>query len=235
VYIPEIKAAFIGDLIIAGLPNVGNPWKPTRFALDWAKELERIRDLKPKYVFYSGAGTFIEGEEAMRAISDHIEVIRSLHDQVVDHINKGTHITEMIHQVKIPEHLKKSPHLQASYSRPEFFVFNVYRWYHGYFDENISHLLPRPEKEVMGEIHKLIGDSNKIIKRAKELLDQDQAQLALEVLDVLIQTDPENIEARKMRIKILKKIGRNDYCLMSRNAWVYFMKRDKDFIKSKEK
>ena len=119
--------------MLGTLPNIGNPWKPTRFALDWAKELERIRDLKPEYIFYSGGGTFTQGKEALNQLDDNIEVIRSLHDQVVDHINKGTHITEMIHQVKIPEHLKKSLYLQASYSRPEFFVFNVYRWYHGYF------------------------------------------------------------------------------------------------------
>jgi alkyl sulfatase BDS1-like metallo-beta-lactamase superfamily hydrolase len=235
VYVPELDAAFIGDLMIGSFPNIGNPWKPTRFALDWAKELERVRELNPKYIFYSGGGIFTEGEDAMKAISDNIEVIRSLHDQVVEHINKGTHITEMIHQVKVPDHLMNSPFLKANYSRPEFFVFNCYRWYHGYFDGNISHLLPRPEKEVMGELNKLIGDPDKIINRAQELLDQDQAQLALEILDVLIQANPENIEGRKMRIKLLEKIGKDDYCLMSRNAWVYFMKKDKEFIKSNEK
>jgi len=26
-----------GDLMIGSFPNIGNPWKPTRFALDWAK------------------------------------------------------------------------------------------------------------------------------------------------------------------------------------------------------
>ena len=48
VYVPELEATFIGDLMIGpGLfPNVGNPWKPTRFALDWAKTLEEIRALK---------------------------------------------------------------------------------------------------------------------------------------------------------------------------------------------
>jgi len=235
IYVPELNAAFIGDLMIGSFPNVGNPWKPTRFALDWAKELERIRELKPEYIFYGGGGTFIKGENAIRGINDHIEVIRSLHDQVVDHINKGTHITEMIHEVKIPEHLKKSPFLQTSYSRPEFFAFNVYRWYHGYFDGNPAHLLPRPEKEVMGEIFNLIGDPDKILDSVRELFNQNQSQLALEVLDVLIQADPENIEARKMRIKLLEKIGKEDYCLMSRNTWFYFIKKDKDFIKSKEK
>jgi alkyl sulfatase BDS1-like metallo-beta-lactamase superfamily hydrolase len=111
----------------------------------------------------------------------------------------------------------------------------VYRWYHGYFDGNPAHLLPRPEREVMGEIFSLIGDSDKILKRVQKLLDQDQAQLALEILDVLIQAAPENIEARKMRIKLLEKIGKKDYSLMSRNAWVYFINKDKEFIKSKEK
>ena len=235
IYVPELNAAFIGDLIIGSFPNVGNPWKPTRFALDWAKELERIRELKPEYIFYNGGGTFIKGDNAMRAINDYIEVIRSLHDQVVYHINKGTHITEMIHEVKIPEHLKKSPFLQTNYSRPEFFVFNVYRWYHGYFDGNPAHLLPRPEKEVMGEIFNLIGDFNKILDRVQELSSQNQTQLALEVLDVLIQADPENIEARKIRTKLLESIAKKDYNLMSRNTWAYFIKKDKEFIKSKEK
>jgi len=235
IYVPELNTAFIGDLMIGSLPNVGNPWKPTRFALDWAKELERIKELKPEYIFYNGGGTFIKGEEAMRAISDNIDVIHALHDQVVEHINKGTHITEMIHKVRIPEHLMESPYLQPIYSRPEFFVFNVYRWYHGYFDGNPAHLLPRPQREVTNEILKLIGDSNKILNRAQELLDNNQAQLALEVLDVLIQADPDNIRAKKMRIKLLQNIGEGDFSLMSRNTWAYFINQDKEFINSKEK
>jgi hypothetical protein len=29
VFVPEIKAAFVRDLIISGFPNIGNPFKPT--------------------------------------------------------------------------------------------------------------------------------------------------------------------------------------------------------------
>ena len=236
IYVPELKAAFIGDLIIGrSFPNIGNPWKPTRFALDWAKTLEKVRALNPEYVFCNGAGVMFKGEEVREALDANIEVIQNLHQQVVDYINEGVHITEMIHKVKIPDHLKDSPYLNPSYSRPEFFTFNVYRWLHGYMDNNPAHLLPRPETEVMGELYKLIGSSDKILKRAKTLLDQDQAQLALEVLDVLIQADPENIEARKVRIKLLEKIGKTDYCLISRNAWIYFMNKDKAFLKAKKK
>jgi alkyl sulfatase BDS1-like metallo-beta-lactamase superfamily hydrolase len=233
IYVPEIDTAFIGDLMIGRhFPNIGNPWKPTRFALDWVKALEEVRVKEPKYVFCNGAGVMFKEERALEALDANIEVIRSLHDQVVDLINQGVHITEMIHKVKIPQHLIDSPYLRQLYSRVEFFVFNVYRWYHGYFDDNPAHLLPRPEKEVLNEIYRLIGDSHKILSRVKELFNQNQTQLALQVLDVLIQTEPENIDARKLRIALLTDLGARDNCLMSKNAWVYYINKDNEFIKS---
>lgn len=233
VYVPEINAAFIGDLMIGRrFPNIGNPWKPTRFALDWAKTLEIIRAKEPKYIFCNGGGVMLKNDEAIEALDANIEVIRNLHDQIVDFINQGMHITEIIHIVKIPEHLKNSKYLGQVYSRVEFFVYNVYRWYHGYFDDNPAHLLPRPEKEVLKEIFNLIGDPQKITNRTKELFNDHQAQLALQVLDILLKKEPNNIDARKMRIELLKDLAAQDNCLMSRNAWIYYINKDMEFLKS---
>jgi alkyl sulfatase BDS1-like metallo-beta-lactamase superfamily hydrolase len=235
-HVPELNAVFIGDLIIKDLfPNIGNPWKPTRYALDWAKELERVRALDPEYVFCNGAAHLFKGKHARGALDANIEVIRSMHDQVVEYINQDMHITEMIHKVKIPEHLMNSPYLNPFYSRPEFFTFNVYRWYHGYYDHNPAHLLPRPEKEVMKEIYSLIGDPDKIINRANDLFAQNQAQLALEVLDVLLQAEPENIEALQLRMQLTNDLGKDDKCLMSRNAYLYSGKQDKRQIRKIKK
>jgi glyoxylase-like metal-dependent hydrolase (beta-lactamase superfamily II) len=225
VWVPELRAAFIGDLMIGSFPNIGNPWKPTRFTLDWAKTLEEVRARQPDLVLCNGAAVVYEGNEAMAALDANIEVIRNLHDQVVEYINQGMHITEMIHAVEIPDHLRDNPYLRLIYSRPEFFVFNTYRWYHGYFDDNPANLLPRPQKEVNSEIFGLIGDPEKILNRARALFAQGQAQLALQVLDVLIQAESENLDARRLRIELLEKLGSEDYCLMSRNAWVYFIER----------
>lgn len=236
VYVPEINAAFIGDLIIGKrFPNIGNPWKPTRFALDWAKTLEKIRAIEPKYIFCNGGGVMLKEEVAIEAIDANIEVIHSLHDQVVDFINQGMHITEMIHTVKIPKHLENNPYLNQVYSRVEFFVYNVYRWYHGYFDDNPAHLLPRPEKEVLNEIYDLIGNPQKILKRVNELFTQNQTQLALQILDILIQTEPKNGDARRLRIELMKNLGANDISLMSKNAWFYYVNKDKEFLKSLKK
>jgi alkyl sulfatase BDS1-like metallo-beta-lactamase superfamily hydrolase len=140
----------------------------------------------------------------------------------------------MIHAVKLPDHLKDSPHLRFLYSRPEFAVYNIYRWYHGYFDHNPAHLLPRPEREVNGEIFGLIGDRQKILERSRELLAEGKAQLALQVLDVLLQQNAEDIDARELHLELLETLCDEDYCLMSRNTWIYFIERDKEFLASKE-
>lgn len=233
VWVPEIRSAFIGDLILGFFPNIGNPWKPTRFALDWAKTLEKVRKLNPEYLFCNGAGVIYQGPQVREALDANIEVIHNLHDQVVNGINENLHITEMIHTVKIPDHLKGSPYLSFIYSRPEFFVYNVYHWYHGYFDGNPANLLPRPEKEVKASLLELIGDPEAVLRKVRDLQKETQHQLALQVLDVLIEAEPEHIEARKLRIELLETLGKEDYCLMSRNTWVYFIDQDKEYLRSK--
>ena len=230
VYVPEIRTAFVGDLLIGGFPNIGNPFKPTRFALPWARALEAVRYKKPEMIVTGGGFSVYQGDQVREVLDVTIEAIHSIHDQVVDCINKDIPIDEMIHIVKLPDHLKDHKYLRFIYSRPEFAVYNIYRWYHGYFDHNPAHLLPRPEREVNEEIFNLIGDRKAILKRAYDLLRQNQAQLALQVLDVLLKHDPEDAEARRTRLEILKVLHQEDYCLMSRNTWIYFMERDREFL-----
>ncbi len=232
VFVPEIKTAFVGDLIVAGFPNIGNPFKPTRFALPWARALEDVRAKGPELLIAHGGRAVYQGDEARELLDVTIEAIHSVHNQVVDGLNNEIPVDELIHMVKLPEHLKDHPYLTFVYSRPEFAVYNIYRWYHGYFDHNPAHLLPRPEKEVTHEILDLIGDPGAVLKRSQELFEKGQAQLALQVLDILLNQDPTHVEGRRLRLKILEVLCEEDYCLMSRNTWVYFMDQDREFLKS---
>lgn len=234
IYVPEIKTVFVGDLIIAGFPNIGNPFKPTRFALSWARALEAIRAKTPELLIAHGGRAVYTGDDVKELLDVTIEGIYSIHDQVAECINKDVPVDEIIHQVKLPDHLKDHRWLRFLYSRPEFAVYNIYRWYHGYFDHNPANLLPRPAKEVNNEIFNLIGDSERILSRSRKLFEDGDAQLALQVLDVLLKKEPDHIEARKLRLNILERLCEEDYCLMSRNTWVYFMDKDKEFLGIKE-
>ncbi|MBU4316265.1 MAG: hypothetical protein KKF30_03205 [Proteobacteria bacterium] len=230
VYVPEIKTVFVGDLIISGFPNIGNPFKPTRYALSWARALEAIQAKEPEMLIAHGGRPIYRGDQVQAVLSANIEAIYAIHDQVVACLNKGIPIDEMIHEVKLPDHLKDNRYLRFHYSRPEFAIYNIYRWYHGYFDHNPAHLLPRPEKEVQSEIFNLIGNPGAILHRAHELADLGQAQLALQLLDLLLKAEPDNPVARKLHLTLLETLCEEDFCLMSRNSWVYFMDQDKEIL-----
>ena len=146
VYVPELKTAFVGDLIIMGFPNIGNPFKPTRFGLSWARALEAVREKSPEMVIAHGGRAVYKGPDAMELLNVNIEGIHSIHDQVVAFINQDMPVDEMIHAVVLPDHLKNHRFLKFTYSRPEFAVYNIYRWYHGYFDHNPAHLLAKTGK-----------------------------------------------------------------------------------------
>ena len=230
VFVPEIETVFVGDLIIAGFPNIGNPFKPTRFALPWARALEKIRDKKAQMLVAHGGRAVYKGDQVEKVLSVNIEAIYSIHNQVVAGLNNDVPIDELIHQVQLPDHLKDDKHLRFLYSRPEFAVYNIYRWYHGYFDHNPAHLLPRPEKEVNQEIFSLIGDPRAILDRAEKLADEGQPQLAIQVLDVLLKSVPDHKDGRRLHLRLLETLCEEDYCLMSRNTWVYFMNQDRKIL-----
>jgi alkyl sulfatase BDS1-like metallo-beta-lactamase superfamily hydrolase len=78
----------------------------------------------------------------------------------------------------------------------------------------------------------LIGDAEIILKRSTELFETGNTQLALQVLDLLLNQQADHLEARRLRLKMLEVLCQEDYCLMSRNTWVYFMEKDRNFLKT---
>jgi hypothetical protein len=91
----------------------------------------------------------------------------------------------------------------------------------------------RPHREFNDQLIGLIGSRDAVIQRAAELLEEGHAQLVLQVLDILLKHDPEDINARKLHLKILEVLSKADYRLMSLNTWVYFMDKDRGFLRSK--
>ena len=54
----------------------------------------------------------------------------------------------------------------------------------------------------------------------------------METLDIILKTDYEYVPARRLRMKILEKLFNMDICLMSRNAWGYYLDEDKKFLET---
>ncbi len=68
VWVPERKTALIGDMLIAGIPNVGNPFKVQRYTREWAAALERVAGMNADYVV--AAGQIFEKDFAREVLLD---------------------------------------------------------------------------------------------------------------------------------------------------------------------
>lgn len=229
VWVPQLKAVFLGDLLEASFPNLGNPFKVMRYAREWAMALEKALALKPEFAI-GGDCVLTDSKEINEVLSVNIELFNFLEDSVVRAANDGKNLEQMIEEIQLPPHLADNPYLKQAYSRREFAIYNIWRRYCGYFDFSPSGLLPRPRREVAGVARQLIGNDQAILRKAEELMHQGQLQLALETLDIILKVDYENLPARRTRHEILRKMVETDECLMSRNVWVHYLEEDERLL-----
>lgn len=218
IHIPEDDVVFCGDFFIWSFPNIGNPLKEVRFEREWYESLEKIQATKPAYLVPGHGDMFTDKAEIQKALQDVIECLKFVHDEVTDHMNKGTSLEEMLEMIKLPEHLAKSEYITPSYGSLMFAIKGTYRRYTGWFDGNPTNLQPAKQSRVAEEMLNLIADENKVIERVKQLSADGDYQMAMHLLDVVVQGST-NLEANKMKADLTNKLAETTDNFIMRNIY----------------
>jgi glyoxylase-like metal-dependent hydrolase (beta-lactamase superfamily II) len=222
VWVPERKTALVGDLLITGVPNVGNPFKVQRYALEWAQALERVAGKNPDYVV--AAGQVLKGDFAQEVLLDTARYLRFIEEEVVRLLNEGCWIEEIIQRIKIPEELSSKPWLQPLYGHPTFIIHGVHRRYAGWYNGNPGELFPSKSTSIAARVVKLTG-ADKLIKEAKELYQADSLesiQLALHMVDFIIKgsdSKAKQKEAWLLKSELLKARADAEPSYIARNIF----------------
>ena len=199
VWIPERKTALVGDLLIGGVPNVGNPFKVQRWALEWAQALEAVADKNPDFVV--SAGQILSKDLAKDTLLDTARYLRFIEDEVVRLLNEGCWIEDIIDKIKVPEDLAQKPWLQPVYGHPTFVIHGVHRRYAGWYNGNPSELFPARSAEIAAEVVKLAGAA-KILQEAQRLKKDGNIQLSLNVIDFLVKgTQDKSVRKEALLLK----------------------------------
>jgi len=183
VWIPERKVAFIGDLLINGCPNTGNPLKEQRYTLEWAENLEIIAEKKPDFVISSGP--VVSGQDVEEMLLNTAKLLRFIQEEVVRFLNCGYWIEEILEKIKIPEELTDKPYLRGNYGHPIFIIHDVFRRYTGWYNGNPSDLFPSPTSKIAIEVLRFTSPEQ-VLARANQLQQEGNIQLALHLTDFVI-------------------------------------------------
>jgi len=218
VWAPQRNLVSAGDLFLWSCPNVGNPWKVQRYAEGWAEGLEAIAAVHPALLL-PGHGPPIEGEEPVQtALLDTARYLRSIHDQVIERMNQGQWLEQILREVDPPADLVDKPYLRPIYGHPKFIVHGVWRQYGGWHDGNPANFFASPTADQAAEIVKLAGADN-LLARARQLQAAGDLPLACHLVDWVRKAEPQNRGAWQLWRDLFQARAETEVNMMARNTF----------------
>lgn len=204
VFIPQLKTVYSGDLFINSCPNLGNPLKIQRYEVEWASALEQIASLHAE-MLGPGHGTVLRGAATIEdTLLTTAHMLRYLHHEVITRLNKGQQEDQIVGEVELPPEIANHWAMAPIYGCPEFVIRAICRRYTGWWDGNPSHLFPASSADIAQEIVEITG-FDALFERAKTLLQNGNPQMALHLLDFLLENPATRQQGLSLRSSALQQ------------------------------
>ena len=204
------------------IPNIGTPLRTQRFTIRWAETLERLDALGAETLL-TEFGPLVEGTGAVHEqLSLTAEALRWLREEVVNRMNRGMGEIEIVHDMSFPEELFGKPWMLPIYGDPEYIVRDLFREESGWWDRNPTSLHPSLPSDAASAVLSAITDRDAVIKKAEELRDGGEIQLALHVIDLIALAEGEDaivIQARALKTELLRLRGKEVTAFVSKSLY----------------
>jgi alkyl sulfatase BDS1-like metallo-beta-lactamase superfamily hydrolase len=218
-WLPEQKAICAGDFLIWNFPNAGNPQKVQRYPEEWAAALRDMAAKGPE-LFLPAHGLPIEGRERIATVLDTVATaLEDLCRTVIEMMNAGCRLDEIVHTVKVPAETLAKPYLRPFYDEPEFVVHNVWRRYGGWWDLNPANLKPSPDAVLATEMATLAGGAMVLARRGVEVADAGDLRLACHLVEMAGLAAPQDPEVHEIRAAVYERRRQSERSLMSKGIF----------------
>lgn len=203
VWIPQLKAAFVGDNYYDSFPNIYTlRGTQPRGALDYVNSLNKILALKPEIVIPSHGMAIHGNAEIVKRLTRYRDAIQYVHDETVKGMNAGKDVWTLMNEIKLPPALD----IGESYGKLSWSVRGIYEGYVGYFDLQPATMYETPASAVYPEVVKLSGGPDAIAKLAQARADAGQAVEALHLSEMALATDGNHHAALQAKLKALETL-----------------------------
>lgn len=216
VWIPELKALFIGDNYYASFPNMYTlRGTPTRPALNYVESINKVLALKPEIVLPSHGVPIVGAANVQRVLTQYRDAILYVHDATVRGMNQGQDVYSLMKTIKLPPEL----YVGEGYGAISWSVRGIYEGYAGWFDGDPATMYATAPAEAYAEIVRLAGGAGPVASRAEALVASDPA-LALRLTSAALSVEPKNpaaLTARKAALEKLMAASKNS----NESGWLH--------------
>ncbi|MGQ0433808.1 MAG: alkyl sulfatase dimerization domain-containing protein [Microthrixaceae bacterium] len=229
-WLPEQKAICAGDFLIWNFPNAGNPQKVQRYPEEWAVALRAMAAMEPELLL-PAHGLPIGGRDRIALVLDEVATaLERLVAAVLERMNAGARLDEIVHEVKVPDDVLARPFLRPFYDEPEFVVRNVWRRYGGWWDGDPSTLKPSPASALAMEMASLAGGAHALAKRADELAAAGDLRLACHLAELAGLAAPEDHAVQTIRADVYERRRQAETSLMAKGIFASAVRESREVL-----
>jgi alkyl sulfatase BDS1-like metallo-beta-lactamase superfamily hydrolase len=203
VWLPESKAAFVGDNYYGSFPNLYTlrGTKP-RWALDYVQSLDRVLALGPEILLPSHGMPVVGAAEVKAALERYRDAILYVHDATVRGMNEGKDVFTLMREVRLPQGLE----VGEGYGTIAWSVRGIYEGYAGWFDGDPATMYATPPAAVYPELVTLAGGAAAVAARARQLVEAGSLLEGLHLADVALAADASHRAALEARLRALEAL-----------------------------
>ena len=222
VWIPELKAAFIGDNYYSSFPNIAAlRGAPPRFALDYVASIDTVLALRPELVLVAHAKPLRGADYIQATLTEYRDAIEYVHDATVQGLNDGKDVYTVMREVQLPERFS----MNESYGAVGWSVRGIYHGYAGWFDGNPATLLSESPEVKIRELVALAGGTEEVVARAQQLEQEGRLVESLNLADAALAVDPDDPAALTVHVSVLKQLEKQQTNFNAR-SWIGYTKRN---------
>lgn len=203
VWVPEYKAAFVGDNFYPSFPNIYTlrGCRP-RWPRDYITSLDKVRSWGPEILLPSHGDAIVGAEEVERSLKRYRDAIAYVHDETVRGMNEGKDVFTLMKEIRLPSELD----VGEEYGTVAWSVRGIYEGYVGWFDGNPANMYAVAPREVNAELVELAGGPEKVVARAREVFAAGKVHEAIHLADVARAGAPDHPGAWKVRLEALQAL-----------------------------
>jgi alkyl sulfatase BDS1-like metallo-beta-lactamase superfamily hydrolase len=223
-YIPDMKALWMAENVTALLHNIYTlRGAPVRDPLNWSKYIAETLyrfGLEAEVMFASHHWPRWGNARIQEVLRAQRDLYANMNNQVLHFANQGVTINEIHNVYEPPKGLQEKWHCRGYHGSFENNSRGVIQRFLGYWDGNPVNLIPPPQHESAALFVEMMGGAEKILARGRELYDQGKYLLAQEILNKLVQAEPQNQPAKDMLADAFEQVGYQQENVGLRNSFL---------------
>jgi alkyl sulfatase BDS1-like metallo-beta-lactamase superfamily hydrolase len=223
-YFPDKKAFWSAENVTGVFHNIYTlRGAPVRDALRWSKYISRALHLfgqEAEVMFASHHWPRWGNDRVQEVLRGQRDLYANINNQVLHFANQGVTINQVHNVYETPEGIANSWFNRGYHGSAKHNSRAVVNRFLGYWDANPATLIPLSPADSAPLYVRMMGGSRNIIEEGKKLFDSGEYLQAQEILNKLVQAEPQNQPAKDLLADVFEQIGYQQETPGLRNSYL---------------